>query len=81
MKYDIWTEGFQGSGDRGYAHPLAFGVEAPSFIEAVQKWWDALKSVSNPKKLYGEITIKNGTASIWGCKLFDNEQDARKSFG
>lgn len=24
---------------------------------------------------------RKGNYSIWGCQLFDNEQDARKSFG
>lgn len=28
-----------------------------------------------------EAIKKGGNYSIWGCQLFDNEKDARKSFG
>lgn len=80
-KYDIWIEGYLATGMEGIpnkAHKLASNIEANSFIEAVKKWYN-----SEPNALadYGDLTIKNNIASLWGCRLFENEIDARKSFG
>lgn len=80
-KYDIWVEGYLASGMEGIparAQKLASNIEANSFVEAVKKWY---KSEPNASSRYGDLTIKNDTACLWGCVLFDNEKDARKSFG
>lgn len=76
-KFDIWEEGFCCTGQEGTAHCLAKDVEGEDFFDAVEKWYNNLP---NPKD-YGELAIKDGVASLWGCRLFDNEADARKSFG
>lgn len=75
MKYDIWMEGYLATGMEGIpvkAQKLASNIEANSFIEAVNKWYK-----SKPDAL----TIRNNRAFIWGCELFQNEMDARESFG
>ena len=71
MLYEIWMEGYQMNGENGEAS-FEGKYEADSFLEACKK------AVEDHKwgKLYNE---KYNT--IWGCRLFDNEADARKSFG
>lgn len=68
MKYEIWSEGYVCTGERSGAifHTI---VEAHSFKEACDKYFQDDLSY-NPKRL-----------TFWGCKLFDNETDARKRFG
>ena len=81
MKYDIWIEGYCVTGMEGIpakARCLATDVEENSFIEAVQKWYHL---EPDAERRFGNLCINNNRATIWGCELFDNEQDARKSFG
>lgn len=75
MKYEIWIEGFLIQGMEGVparAEKLA-EIEAPSFKEACDRYFRMpLVNDENydPEKL-----------TDWGCRLFDNEADARRSFG
>ena len=80
-KFDIWIEGYLTSDMEGIpenARLLAADVVGEGFLDAVKRWYD-----NEPDNVdrFGELIIHNGTASIWGCRLFDNETDARKSFG
>lgn len=74
MIYEIWSEGYAASGDRGTA--IFFGKEeGATFQEACDKFFAEYKkeeSIKNydPKRL-----------TYWACRLYDNETDARKSFG
>lgn len=70
--YDIWEEGFCVMEGSATAHLIATGVPGENFLDACKKHLknDSLFRVDN-----------NGTPSRWGCRLFDNEIDARKSFG
>ena len=45
---------------------------ADSFLEACKMAW-------NDHRGYGNYDEERNT--IWGCRLFDNEADARKDFG
>jgi acyl-CoA-binding protein len=86
MKYEIWMEGFIISGQQAKASKVG-EYDADSFDDAVK-----LYNIYS-KAAYGkEAAVKGGLLdgktmqpidgwTIWGCKLFDNEQDARKSFG
>ena len=66
--FEIWSEGYAITGGRGKA--LFHGkIKATSFKEACDILFDDDKFY-NPENL-----------TYWGCKLFDNETDARKSFG
>lgn len=65
---EVWEEGFVISGESGKAH-LTGRVRATSFQEACDMLY-AGKSTYNSEK-----------CTYWGCRLFDNETDARKSFG
>lgn len=73
-QFDIWSEGYVDNGGRSDA--TYFGVYmAKSFDDAVQIYID-----SNPN--YSKFFSKSeGHWSFWGCRLFDNETEARKSFG
>lgn len=70
--YDIWTEGYRATGDVGYAFCLGSKAGA-TFKEACAKF---MKEFDPGGKYYNKETN-----CYWGCELFDNGTDARKSFG
>lgn len=81
-KYTIWSEGYLATGMEGIpmrAHCIASNVEGETFVDAVKNWYN--KDPKGNEHNYGELSIRNGVPCLWGCKLFDNEADARKSFG
>lgn len=80
-KFDIWVEGYAVQGSSGKAHILAKGVEAETFKAAVLRWYNALAAVSDVKEMYGELDTSESIPTLWGCKLFDNYDDAAKTFG
>jgi len=71
MKYEVWSEGYVVTGNQDTAK-LWGTVEAESF----QKACDYMFESKNNRKYYRPETLE-----IWGCRLFDNETDARKAFG
>lgn len=70
-KYNIWMEGLLITGMEGTPSKAwcVAEVEASSFKEACIKYF---KDDSN----FNEEHL-----SVWGCRLYDNEQDARRLFG
>jgi hypothetical protein len=72
LLWNIWSEGFQATGDRGEAtlHGKEYGT---TFRKAVITF-----ASNNPN--FAEYFDKKDM-TYWGCKLFDNEADARESFG
>jgi hypothetical protein len=68
-EYEVWSEGYCCTGCEGKPVTATFegSVKAESFEEAC----DIL--------FKGRDDYVNGR--IWGCRLFDNEEDARKGFG
>lgn len=84
MKYTVWVEGYMATCEHGTAHCLGT-IDAENFIEAARELWrkNFIKAYSNDESTaddYFSIN-KKGIPCIWGCKCFDNEADARKSFG
>lgn len=74
-KYEVWVEGYccQGNED-----PATYRgeVEADSFNDA------CIKILGNKLDKDKDGYIEhNGRYSVWGCRCYDNEIDARKSFG
>lgn len=68
MKYYIWSEGYVCTGCSGGA--TYFGCEeANTFQEACDRHFA-------DDKFYDSSSL-----TYWGCRLFDNEDDARESFG
>jgi len=73
-KYEIWSEGF--SVIEEHASARFEGVfEGETFMDA---YLDMVKQQygANPPDY-----VKLNEPVIWGCRCFDNEIDARKSFG
>lgn len=70
--FEIWMEGYVVTGNFAEASRVG-SSSGVTFDDAVENY---IKS--NPD--HG-IEGPKGYWSIWGCKLFDNEIDARKSFG
>jgi len=73
-KFEIWCEGFSVTGNIGKAFLMDI-VEAESFDEAVKKYSESHGNSIDMNR-FGA-----GRHSNWGCEPFDNEADARKSFG
>ena len=66
--YNIWMEGFCATGAKAQASFIGT-VEANSFVEACQKAFEKDPYYNSAQNTY------------YGCGLYDNEADARKSFG
>lgn len=95
-EYEIWSEGYAATGERCPAH-LYGKSKGKNFIEACQNFtypkdivrgFDGLIIVNKGSKLNLDTNAdgtlrksRTGNPSIWACALFDNESDARKSFG
>lgn len=72
--FDLWMEGYICTGQSSGAEFLGT-FTASSFIEACDKWAETL---GDEKEYYSK---KGDKAWFWGCRIYDNEADARKSFG
>jgi hypothetical protein len=68
MLFQVWQEGFRATGESSPAI-LHGEVEAPTFRAACAEVFK------------GESTFDADTLTYWGCRLFDNETEARRSFG
>jgi len=96
-EFEIWVEGYAATGERGYASYIGKATgetfeeacrnfeyphnilrvwplpgEDPILIHAGEKLNLDLKQ---------DGSICYDRPSIWACRLFDNETDAKKSFG
>lgn len=71
MTIDLWMEGFAATGQYGQAQKLGI-YEADTLDKAVEAW-----VAEDPNR----ADYMSGTKSYWGCRFFDNEEDARKTFG
>lgn len=73
--WQIWAEGYLISGMEGVPSPafLMGSAVAPTFKEACDKFFKNYPGA--------DINYDSERLSYWACSLFDNEQDARKSFG
>ena len=67
-KYEIWSEGYSMNSDQCGATKLG-EIDANNFQQACDSFFKG-------DKLYNPSTL-----TYWSCKLFDNQEDARKSFG
>ena len=72
--FEVWTEGYAANGESGDA--TYHGVfKGETFKDAVAAYAD---TVDDP---YSRSCIDLERLTFWGCRFFDNETDARKSFG
>lgn len=70
-KIDLWMEGYRATGDESKATFLG-SYQAKSFDDACDMY---------AKEKGIELDTYAGRISNWGRRIFDNEADARKSFG
>jgi hypothetical protein len=75
-KFEIWSEGFNTQGATAQAHIIHDGIFAHSFDSAV-----SIYEITCHDEKIKPVKHQNGYWTIWGCRLFDNEADARKAFG
>lgn len=74
-KYSLWQEGYSVTGQSSTAIYLG-EFEGTSFYDACDNW---AKTLKEPK--YYKTGTHKSRPSYWACRIFDNEIDARKSFG
>lgn len=68
----IWCEGYAATGTAGNAVLIA-DVDAPTLKAACD-----IYAAANPE---WSLDYDTKRMTYWGCRLFNNEQDARKAFG
>lgn len=74
----LWIEGYATNGERSRAFVIG-DFDAVAIDEAVQQFLDSPEY--SPDK-YGHHRLdEEGSHLLWGRQIFDNEDDARKSFG
>jgi hypothetical protein len=68
QNFKIWCEGYSCTGEKSEAiyHGVARGK---TFKDACMKYFS------------GSTCFDSDRMTYWGCRLFDNEAEARKSFG
>lgn len=72
MEYEVWIEGYAATGDRANARFLG-KFSGPDFKSACI---EAMKALKWDMGYYDEE--RN---SFWACRFYDNEREARASFG
>ncbi|MCK2122073.1 DUF1382 family protein [Pseudomonas sp. PNPG3] len=73
---EVWTEGYAVTGNRSPAQRLGV-YQAATFDDAVAQHLQTLDA--KEQSFYRRS--EDGEWRCWGCRLFDNEAAARKSFG
>jgi hypothetical protein len=85
-EYEIWAEGYMATGESSGATLLGTSL-GTSFDDAVLNYIkahpDSLIERNTETRYISEEAYKRRKSNwnIWACDLFDNESDARKSFG
>lgn len=70
MIYEIWQEGFMIQGiDFAAKAEFIANVKAESFQEACDKHYK------------GNPLYNSEHRAVWGCRLYETEEEARQSFG
>jgi hypothetical protein len=77
--FEVWVEGYRATGESSTAQKLGT-FKAISFDQAVDQWLDT-KSSDEVQRYYQHHPDREQKHTWWGCDLFDNETEARKSFG
>lgn len=76
-EYEIWIEGYATTGNISEAVRVT-KEKAFSFHEAIQQYVNSLEPEQAKRWNYSKDL---NVWTMWGCRVFDNETDARKAFG
>jgi len=85
-EFDIWMEGYRATEQYSPAQKIGEGV-GETFDDAVRDYMSKNENhhieVNSPERYVSEDAYENRRSNwnIWACSLFDNEEDARKSYG
>lgn len=71
-EFEIWSEGYAITGNNGQAY-MHGTIKAKNFKDACTRFF-------NKKELRDDLYDPKDL-TYWGCRLYDNETDARKAFG
>lgn len=76
-EFELWTEGYLCTGMEGIPATATFHgkFKGNTFKEAIQAYKNTL---TDP---YSVSCVDVENMNFWLCRFFDNEADARKSFG
>ncbi len=78
-KFTLWTEGYMATGEQGRAFLLgAYPVE--TIDEAVELYLQENPDMRKYLAIHNEPNARS-KYSLWACRLFNNEEDAKKSYG
>ena len=88
-EYEIWIEGFAATGQSATASRLLREDESDSKWEAVSFKSACVKALNELKwqilhqgyQGLGSSYYDSKENSYWGCRFFETEEEARKSFG
>lgn len=75
--FEIWSEGYSGHADEGAGGQARKFGEVPA--DTFQQACDTFCSSEEWQKRNGNYDPSRLT--VWGRRLFDNETDARRTFG
>lgn len=78
-KIQVWVEGYCATGEQQNAQ-LVGEVEAIDLEDAIQQLYKLRYPDESRRKQYLRKR-EDGHWVEWGCRIYDNEADARKSFG
>jgi hypothetical protein len=67
--FDIWSEGFATNGEQGGAQKMRAAAPGEDFKDACNK------------AFAGDHYYDAERGTYWGCRLFDNQVEAIRSFG
>ena len=73
MKHQVWSEGYRATCESSGA-TYHGEWDGRTFKESVKAFKDSQDS-------RGKALINLDRMTFWGCRFFDNQTDARKSFG
>ncbi len=70
---DLWMEGYVATGERAPASHLGV-FSGENLEEAVEAWAKTLSAQD-------QGLVSFNPPRFWGCRIFDNEAEAREVFG
>jgi len=84
-EFEIWSEGYAATGERGFAmlHGKFPGETFDDAVEYANEHANLGAEKVTRERYRSDEHYKDRRSNwhIWACMLFDNEADARKSFG
>ena len=79
-KYQVWMGGYAATGDHAPAE-FCGEYDAESFVEACAAWVNEDKKERKKYFNPNNSIFSPPRPTYWGCSFYDNEADARETFG